>query len=113
MEDADHIVGPSTLISRLTLLMRNGKGNALLFLGVTCPLLAILARVRNGPGLTRTRRLKFRVNVLRPQKTGVRGDLRQGQAASRLQELFGALDTVDDDVLVGRQAVVRFNCWAK
>src|SRR6516162_11024297 len=38
------------------------------------------------------------------RETGVRGDLRQGQVASRLQELLGPLDAAGDDVLVRRQA---------
>src|SRR5262245_52490632 len=36
-------------------------------------------------------------------KAGVRGDLRQGQVGSCLQELPGPLDAAQDDVLVRRQ----------
>src|SRR5262249_46905266 len=38
------------------------------------------------------------------REAGVRADLRQGQVASRLQELLGPLDAAGDDVLVRRQA---------
>src|SRR6516162_8724066 len=38
------------------------------------------------------------------REAGVRADLRQGQVASRLQELPGSLDAAGDDVLVRRQA---------
>src|SRR5215475_1316737 len=37
------------------------------------------------------------------REAGVRGDLRQGEVASGLQELLGPLDAAQDDVLVGRQ----------
>src|SRR6516164_4496059 len=37
-------------------------------------------------------------------EAGVRGDLRQREVASALQELLGPLDTAGDDVLVRRQA---------
>src|SRR5262245_8919296 len=37
------------------------------------------------------------------REPGVRGDLRQGEVAFRLQELLGPLDAAGDDVLVRRQ----------
>src|SRR5262244_3736382 len=37
------------------------------------------------------------------REAGVRGDLRQGEVASGLQELLGPLDAARDDVLVRRQ----------
>src|SRR5262245_4980202 len=37
------------------------------------------------------------------REAGVRGDLRQGEVASGLQELLGPLDAAGDDVLVRRQ----------
>src|SRR6516164_1770646 len=37
------------------------------------------------------------------REAGVRGDLRQGEIASGLQELFGPLDAARDDVLMRRQ----------
>ena len=37
------------------------------------------------------------------REAGVRGDLRQGQVVAALQELLGALDAAQDDVLVRRQ----------
>src|SRR5262245_22265626 len=37
-------------------------------------------------------------------EAGVRGDLRQGEVASGLQELPGPLDATQDDVLVRRQS---------
>jgi len=43
---------------RASLLMRNGKREALLFLGGTYAVYAVLTRVRNCPGVTPTRRLK-------------------------------------------------------
>ena len=50
------------------LLIRHGRGGALPFLGGTCPFSAILARVRNCPGVTPTSRLKWRVSLLRSEK---------------------------------------------
>src|SRR6516165_804629 len=38
------------------------------------------------------------------REAGVRGDLRQGEVASGLQELLGPLDAARDDVLVRRQS---------
>jgi hypothetical protein len=37
------------------------------------------------------------------QEAGARGDLRQGEVASGLQELLGPLDAAGEDVLVRRQ----------
>src|SRR6516162_6298044 len=38
------------------------------------------------------------------REAGVRGDLRQGEVASGLQELLGPLDAAGDDVMVRRQS---------
>ena len=38
------------------------------------------------------------------READVRGDLRQGEVASGLQELLGPLDAAGEDVLVGRQS---------
>ena len=47
------------------------------------------------------------------REASVRGDLRQGEVASGLQELLGPLDAAGDDVLVRRQPGARLNCQAK
>jgi hypothetical protein len=47
--------------------------------------------------------LEVRRELALVRETGVRGDLRQGEVASGLQELLGPLDAARDDVLVRRQ----------
>ena len=69
------------------------KGVALGFLGATCGLYAILADIRNCPGVTPTRRLKWWENWLWSEKPA-RGDLCQGEVAALLQELLRPPDAM-------------------
>src|SRR5262249_39333076 len=88
---------------RPTLLLGNGKGVALAFLGGTCGFFddsfgrPELPR-RDGDGA-----LGGAGGPALVREAGKHGDLRQGQVAAPLQEVLRPLDTAGDDVLVRRQ----------
>ena len=94
---------PAARPRRLNPILGNGKGVALPFLGGTCGLLGDSC---GRPELARRdadQALEVVGELALVRKAGVRGDLRQGQVGSCLQELPGPLDAAGDDVLVRRQ----------
>src|SRR5262249_54818757 len=96
---------PAALPRRACLLRRNGKEDEVPFswrdlrpLGDSC----------GRPELPRRdaeEALEVMGELALVREAGVRGDLRQGEVASGLQELPGPLDAAGDDVLVRRQSV--------
>src|SRR5262249_9989362 len=84
------------------LLLGNGKGLALAFLGGAC---GVLVGSCGRPELTRRdadEALEMAGELALVREAGLRGDVRQGQAAVS-EQFLGSLDSAGDDVLVRRQ----------
>src|SRR6516225_9967312 len=94
---------PSARPRRPTLLMGNRKGVALAFLGGACCALGDSCGHLELPRRDADYALEVVGELALVREAGVRGDLRQGQVGSCLQELPGPLDAPSDDVLVRRQ----------
>src|SRR5438105_8708977 len=88
---------------RPALLIGNGKGGALPFLGGTCGPLGDSCGRPELPRRDADEALEVTGELALVREAGVRGDLRQGQVAAALQELLGPFDAAHDDVLVRRQ----------
>ena len=76
--------------------MGNGKGVALWVLGGTCDLLGDSCGHPELPRRDADEALEVMGELALVREAGVRGDLPQGQVASRLQELLGPLDAAGD-----------------
>src|SRR3979490_3198225 len=83
--------------------MGNGKGVALRYLGGTCGLLGDSCGRPELPRRDADEALEVLAEHALVREAGARGDLRQGQVRSCLQELLRPLDAAHDDVLVRRQ----------
>src|SRR5262249_34802366 len=95
---------PAALRRRACLLRRNGKGDEVPF---SWRGLRRFVGSYARPELPRRdadQALEVMGELALVREAGVRGDLRQGEAASGLQELLGPLDAAGDDVLVRRQS---------
>src|SRR5262249_28737884 len=88
---------------RPTLLLGNGKGVALVFLGGTCGFLDDSCGRPELPRRDADEALEVPGELALVREAGKHGDLRQGQVAAPLQEVLRPLDTAGDDVLVRRQ----------
>src|SRR5262249_44301290 len=95
---------PVALRRRACPLMRNGKGEEVPFswrdFGRFVGFCAAAGLPRRDADLA----LEVMGELALVGEAGVRGDLRQGEVASGLQELPGPLDAAGDDVLVRRQS---------
>src|SRR5262245_39476903 len=95
---------PAALRRRACLLMRNGKGDEVPF---SWRDLRRFVGSYARPELSRRdadQALEVMGELALVREAGVRGDLRQGEVASGLQQLLGPLDAAGDDVLVRRQS---------
>src|SRR5215475_1368228 len=87
---------PAGRLRRPTLLMGNGKGLALGFLGGTCDLLGDSCGRSELPRRDADEPLEVLAELALVGEAGVRGHLRQGQIRPYLQELLGPLDAARD-----------------
>src|SRR5262249_60011794 len=93
---------PAALRRRACLLMRNGKGDEVPFSWRDLRRFVGSYARPELPRRDADQALEVMGELALVGEAGVQGDLCQGQGAA-LQELFGALDAAQDDVLVGRQ----------
>ena len=94
---------PSARPRRPTLLMGNGKGVAVRFLGGACGPLGDSCGHPEPPRRDADKPLEVAGELALVGEARVRGHLRQGQVRPCLQEFLGPLHAARDDVLVRRQ----------
>src|SRR6516162_9867869 len=94
---------PAALRRRACLLMRNGKGDEVPFSWRDLRRFVGSYARPELPWRDADCALEVIGELALVREAGVRGNLRQGEVASGLQELLGPLDAARDDVLVRRQ----------
>src|SRR5262249_28129197 len=93
--------------------MENGKGAALVLLGATCGHYAILADIRNCPGVTPTRRLKWWENWLWSEKPACAATSARDRSPPPCRSSLARSTRRAMTYWWGGSPVARLNCRAK